>query len=381
MNFSWYGLLVGVGASVGLWVAFWYAERQKISEKLVIGVSIWTMLCALIGARVYHLATDWELYQGLGVSAWIAVWNGGLGVYGALIGAVVGLVLSLVITKRARLLREFLNMIALAFPIGQAIGRWGNLVNGEIRGVSSRWIGEHPIFLYESVLNVMLWIALLFRAKKNDKNVFFWYIGGYGLIRFFLEPLRESFLPVFWSLSLAQWISIGFVLVSLFAVQRRWMRVVLLFLLVCVSVWMHTISRFRDIQSVPLRASLGVVTFSEKTFRVEVADTDERRALGLGGRNSIGEVAGADGMLFFFSPASQPTFWMKGMRFPIDILWISENAVIKIDRNLQPEPNQSTSALSRYSPPRPVEYVLELQANDADRWQIDVGDSVQITLP
>ena len=92
MNFSWYGLLVGVGASVGLWVAFWYAERQKISEKLVIGVSIWTMLCALIGARVYHLATDWELYQGLGVSAWIAVWNGGLGVYGALIGAVVGLV-------------------------------------------------------------------------------------------------------------------------------------------------------------------------------------------------------------------------------------------------------------------------------------------------
>ena len=117
------------------------------------------------------------------------------------------------------------------------------------------------------------------------------------------------------------------------------------------------------------------VRIGETTFAVEVADTLEARVKGLSGRASLPPGVG---MLFIFENTRVHTFWMKGMMFPLDLIWIGEQcAVESIAPNLPPPtPEQADGELPRFRPAQPVRYVLEVNGGEAAAAQIQVGDPV-----
>jgi uncharacterized membrane protein (UPF0127 family) len=114
-----------------------------------------------------------------------------------------------------------------------------------------------------------------------------------------------------------------------------------------------------------------------KVVKIEIADTAEEKAQGLAGRTSLSD---EQGMLFVFSPPTKPSFWMKDMVIPIDIVWISQGKVVAVSENVQPQPGVADASLTRYSPQSEVEYVLELSSGWAKRYGLKPGDSVELTL-
>lgn len=120
------------------------------------------------------------------------------------------------------------------------------------------------------------------------------------------------------------------------------------------------------------------VVLAGKTIKAEIMDNTTLRAKGLSGRTSLDADSG---MLFVFDTKKvTPGFWMKDMLIPIDIVWITDGKVSKIDSNvLPPEPGTPDNKLQVYSASRPVDYVLELNANYCNTNKVKVGDLV--TLP
>lgn len=120
------------------------------------------------------------------------------------------------------------------------------------------------------------------------------------------------------------------------------------------------------------------MTVGSKRIQVEIANTEALREKGLGGRSVL---ATNNGMLFVFdSKPLAPTFWMKDMLIPLDIIWIGGGKIVKIDKNI-PAPVSGTkdSDLQTFSPEKPIDYVLEVKGGFSDTNNIKVGDS--ITLP
>ncbi len=138
-------------------------------------------------------------------------------------------------------------------------------------------------------------------------------------------------------------------------------------------------------QETPLQKPIETQANTPKTARIkikgkeieaEIAKTEEERIRGLSNRNSIGNF---QGMIFVFPQKDvTPTFWMKDMRFPIDIIWINDNKIVKIDENLDYPKEQTNQSLSLYKPPSPVDYVLEVKANLSKENDWKEGDAVEI---
>jgi phosphatidylglycerol:prolipoprotein diacylglycerol transferase len=166
---------------------------------------LWAVPTAIVCARLYYVIFTPDEYFGAG--KWInivKIWNGGLAIYGGLIGAVIAVVL--VCRHKKIPCGAMLDIGGLGMMIGQAIGRWGNFVNREAFGsvTSVPWkmgltsasgtVYVHPTFLYESLWNVAGFVLLHFLSKKRkfDGQVFLMYIGWYGLGRYFIEGLRSD---------------------------------------------------------------------------------------------------------------------------------------------------------------------------------------------
>lgn len=130
----------------------------------------------------------------------------------------------------------------------------------------------------------------------------------------------------------------------------------------------------------PAPASLETKTIKvdNTLVNVEVANTESSREKGLGGRNSLAENSG---MLFVFdSKGVTVGFWMKDMLIPLDMIWISEGKVVKIDKNIPaPAAGIPDDKLTVYNPGQPVDYVLEVNAGFSDKNNIKVGDSVDLS--
>lgn len=121
----------------------------------------------------------------------------------------------------------------------------------------------------------------------------------------------------------------------------------------------------------------ATVVLAGKQIDVDIADTATKQELGLGGRNSITD---NQGMLFPFSPAKRPVFWMKGMKFAIDIVWIRDNKVVDITRDAEPQPGAADSRLRLFVPVTQVDNVLELRAGWANKYGLKIGDLVKVNL-
>ena len=119
------------------------------------------------------------------------------------------------------------------------------------------------------------------------------------------------------------------------------------------------------------------VTIGATTIPVEIADTDAKRSLGLGKRTSLDKDSG---MLFIF-PQKDVTrnFWMKDMNFAIDIIWINDGKIVRIDKNVPPQPGVADSALKSYSSGTPVDYVLEVNAGFSEKGGINIGSGVDLS--
>ena len=252
----WYGILIVTGIILGANVAAYLARQAGKDPEIVWDMLMLVVILAIIGARVYHVfsqpssgLTGWDYYKENPLEAFY-IWNGGLGIFGAIIGGALG-VLIFAAYRRLRPL-QWLDFAAPGMAIGQSIGRWGNFVNQESYGPPTTlpwglhipplhriWpynnLSEfpedtlfHPTFLYESLAAfglclLLIWVATRFRDKLKEGDVLIAYLMGYSVIRFFTEMLR----PDAWmvgSIAAAQVVALIFIVAgAIFLIARHWL--------------------------------------------------------------------------------------------------------------------------------------------------------------
>ncbi len=207
----WYGIILTLGIVVAFVHAYLRAKDEGIKGDDILDIGIWTVLCGVLGARLYYVIFDYlerpENYKSF--VDFIAIWNGGIAIYGSLIG---GALAVFFVTRRKKLNTLcVMDAIAPGVMLAQAIGRWGNFVNGEahggivsegsplyflrmglVEGGEMQYV--HPTFLYESAWNVVgfVLITIFYRKKKFNGQVLMAYAAWYGLGRMFIEGLRTD---------------------------------------------------------------------------------------------------------------------------------------------------------------------------------------------
>lgn len=195
----WYAICILSGFFLALLFVTKTCRKRGVNPDDIFDISLWGLVFAIIGARIYYCIFDWDSVGGFwGI---FKIWEGGIAIYGALIGAIAT---AYVICRKRNL--NTLSVFDVFVPgllIGQIIGRWGNFFNAEVYGRETAGIfamtingakGVHPLFLYEGAWNfVGLLQILIFRDKKRaDGQVFFFYIFWYSLGRLFLEGMRDT---------------------------------------------------------------------------------------------------------------------------------------------------------------------------------------------
>lgn len=194
----WYAICILSGFLLGLIFVSATAKKRGADPDNIFDIAFWGLICGLICARIYYCIFDWDSIGSF--RNIFKIRDGGIAIYGGIIGAV----LSSYIYCRIKKLNT-LNVFDVTVPgllIGQIIGRWGNFFNAEVYGRKTASLlrmtingsdGVHPLFLYEGIWNLLgLILILLFRdRKKADGQVFFFYIFWYSLGRLFLEGMRQ----------------------------------------------------------------------------------------------------------------------------------------------------------------------------------------------
>lgn len=196
----WYALIILTGFILGVLFVARNAKKQGINTEYIFDIAFWGLIFSVICARIYYVIFDPDCLDG-NILNIVKIWEGGIAIYGALIGAVATALVYCRIKKLPTL--KIFDLCAPGLFIGQLIGRWGNFVNAEVYGgeTSLPWRmtinggeGVHPLFLYESLWNLLgLIILLLFKKKKKtDGQCFFFYSLWYGVGRLFLEGMRQE---------------------------------------------------------------------------------------------------------------------------------------------------------------------------------------------
>ena len=214
----WYGIIIMMGIVAAFIHAYVRCKPEGIKTDDIIDAGIFTVIFGVLGARLYYVLTtlDTDKYENL-VDV-IAIWEGGLAIYGGVIGGCTALVLTAVYKKINPL--KIMDAVGPGVMLAQAIGRWGNFMNGEAFGyevaegnflysfrmglisdythTGSTMHYYHPTFLYESLWNItgFILITLLYRKKKFNGQIALMYFTWYGFGRMFIEGLRTDSLYV-----------------------------------------------------------------------------------------------------------------------------------------------------------------------------------------
>ena len=243
LQFRIYGiiLVISILASSAVLEKLFHVAQDKdkklkaLFEKFdIYEVLLWSIIPGIVFARIFYFLSNIENYDNfLDI---VKVWQGGMSIFGAVVGGAIGVLLYLKKTK----LKAFpiLDLVFITIPFGHALGRWANFINQEIygpptnlpwkmyvapinrAGIPSQYVSSdffHPLFLYEFFLNLLLFGVLILFFKKGSQKFNGFFIAlyglGYGLIRFFMEFLR--FDPkILFGLSVAQYISLFMIFVS-----------------------------------------------------------------------------------------------------------------------------------------------------------------------
>ena len=206
---KWYGVIIALGVLLAVLYAMRRAKDFGLTGDDILNMLLVGLPCAIVGARLYYVIFEWDRFFGAGIPwyQFLNIREGGLAIYGGVIGASLALILYCGLSKkrRAKMLPSF-DIIGLGLLIGQAIGRWGNFFNREAHGgvtnsflrmgiiENGQLIYVHPTFLYESLWNLigLALIHFLSKKRKFDGQVFLYYIIWYGLGRAWIEGLRTD---------------------------------------------------------------------------------------------------------------------------------------------------------------------------------------------
>ncbi|MBO5305330.1 MAG: prolipoprotein diacylglyceryl transferase [Clostridia bacterium] len=215
----WYGIIIVLGMVAAFFYATYRAKQIGVKSDDMLDLAIFLIPCSVIGARLYYVLTTLDEYDSF--LEVIAIWNGGLAIYG---GVIAGILTVWGVTKYKKLKTlDVLDCIAPGLILAQAMGRWGNFFNGEafgtvvpessplyflrmgvISSMSMEKFGDaamhfvHPTFLYESVWNVVgfLLMHVFYKKKSFSGEVVLWYATWYGFGRMLIEGLRMDSLMV-----------------------------------------------------------------------------------------------------------------------------------------------------------------------------------------
>lgn len=230
----WYGIIIAAGFLLAVAYCYWRAPRFAVDKEKLMDMLFFAVPLAIIGARAYYVIFYPSLYIGAdGSFDWgkaIAIWDGGLGIYGGIIAAVATVAVYCKVRKQS--FWSYTDIGCFGLLIGQAIGRWGNFVNIEAFGglTEAPWrmcspaiadwlwgtgqlesqelynrildgtLGVHPTFIYESLWNVLGFALLVLLARKGRKfngQIFLCYVIWYGVGRTVIEGLRTDSLYFF----------------------------------------------------------------------------------------------------------------------------------------------------------------------------------------
>ncbi|KKE79652.1 prolipoprotein diacylglyceryl transferase [Oceanobacillus caeni] len=243
LTIYWYGVIIAVGAGLGLWLAMKEADRLGLNKELLIDFIVYAVPIAIICARIYYVTFEWsERYANGPFWKVFAIWEGGIAIHGAIIGGV----LTAIVFSRARKIPfwQLADIVAPSLILAQAIGRWGNFMNQEAHGgplpdgsiiydivpdfiinqMTINGVTYHPTFLYESLWNILIFVLLIILRRYNPLRgeVFLTYVIGYSIGRYFIEGMRTDSLYVIGEWRTAQIVSvIAIVTAILLIIYRR----------------------------------------------------------------------------------------------------------------------------------------------------------------
>ncbi|MCR4584109.1 MAG: prolipoprotein diacylglyceryl transferase [Lachnospiraceae bacterium] len=216
-----YGVFIAIGVVIALTLISRLADTSGQDGDSYYDMAVVTLLCGVIGARLYYVIFEWELYKDAPLSVF-NIREGGLAIYGGIIGGVIAIILYC--KKKKYNTWQRLDTIFPGVLVGQILGRFGNFTNREVFGgysnglfamrlpvnavrarditpelaehiaEGSNYIQVHPTFLYESFCNLILLTLILVFGKKKafEGEVLLWYMAGYGMIRFIIEGIRTD---------------------------------------------------------------------------------------------------------------------------------------------------------------------------------------------
>jgi prolipoprotein diacylglyceryl transferase len=204
----YYGLCYAVGIAAAIWLTRRLWRERGGDPELVYVVALWGVPAGILGGRLYHDVTSWSEVPH-NWWGWLAIWQGGLGIWGGIAGGVLGGVIPL--HRRRASIPQFIDVAAPGILVAQAIGRIGNYFNQELFGgpTSLPWALQiapahrpagyaqfatfHPTFLYELIWNLALAAALVWLLRRGHvraPGIFALYVSGYAAFRIFEETLR-----------------------------------------------------------------------------------------------------------------------------------------------------------------------------------------------
>ena len=203
LNIYFYGIIIACGLVLAVLYCMNRSKEFGIQEDDILDGVLWVTPFSICCARAYYCIFAWHEYAADPISV-LYIWNGGLAIYGGVIGALIGV--SVLCKLKKIKLPTMLDLVLLGFLIGQSIGRWGNFMNREAfgaptdsflrMGLYNTLTGQteyyHPTFLYESVWNLCGFVLLHFLSKrrKYDGQIALCYAAWYGLGRCIIEGLR-----------------------------------------------------------------------------------------------------------------------------------------------------------------------------------------------
>ncbi|PFQ86524.1 prolipoprotein diacylglyceryl transferase [Priestia megaterium] len=236
----WYGVIIGVGVLLGLYIATRESVRRGLSKDTFVDLILFAVPIAIICARIYYVSFEWGYYS-KHLNEIPQIWQGGIAIHGGLIG---GVLTAIVYSKVKKI--SFWKLADIAAPsliLGQAIGRWGNFMNQEAHGgpvtrafleglhlpnfiIKQMYINGtyyHPTFLYESLWDFAGFILLMVlrRTSLRKGEIFLSYLIWYSVGRFFVEGLRTDSLMLTHTLRIAQVVSLVLIIIAIILIIVR----------------------------------------------------------------------------------------------------------------------------------------------------------------
>ena len=234
ISIHWYSVFIFIAILIGSNLAIKEAKKHGFEEDFVVNLLFWGVIFGIIGARLYYVIFNFDYYR-YNLLEIFKVWNGGLAIHGGILAGFI--TIALICYRKMVNLINILEYLVVGLILAQAIGRWGNFFNGEAHGIAVSLsyleslrlpqfiidgmnIGGNyyiPTFLYESIWCLIGFVIMIILRRKKFMKVGYltsFYLGWYGIERFFVEGMRTDSL-MFFSLRIAQIVSLIMIFIGI----------------------------------------------------------------------------------------------------------------------------------------------------------------------